>query len=338
MSKQQREALEAARAAIESLSLWTTYTDHRCYRLTEKASTLIDAALSAPAEQAPKVLPAEAITGFAAWLTCLERPVTLGSAMDAAPAAEMVEAYRKAQGWDVPREDFASRLKRMPIAAAPSAPTAVQPAAPVPDGMVLAPDYRGYARLGIGAYLINHSAQGEPAELIISIASEEDKAGRTVGDLKDNPEGRAIQPEEMAVRIRFENVAGLDALEQQLQLLREEHFAAPYQREKAKVIAELEADIGGRTRKVKIVDGPCEPMKWANHTPVGAGDGNTFIAPEQPVVKVNKPYHLSSAEQLAMNRALLRAHKILDAWVGPARLAVDARAAQPATPGAPDGN
>lgn len=93
-----------------------------------------------------------------------------------------------------------------------------------PIQMVLAPDYRGYARLGIGAYLLNCTPAGEPAELVISLATEEEKAGRVVGDLRVNPDPQPIQPEVMAVRLRFENVAGLDALEQQLRLLREEHF------------------------------------------------------------------------------------------------------------------
>jgi hypothetical protein len=44
--------------------------------------------------------------------------------------------------------------------------------------------------------------------------------------LRDNVPGAVIQPDVMAVRIRFESVAGLDALEQQLRFLREEHFGA----------------------------------------------------------------------------------------------------------------
>lgn len=95
----------------------------------------------------------------------------------------------------------------------------------VPENHVIAPHFRGYALLGIGAYLINHTAAHEPAELCVSIATEEEKAGRVVGDLRDNVPGALIQPEVIAVRIGFDNVAGLDALEQQLRLLREEHFS-----------------------------------------------------------------------------------------------------------------
>jgi hypothetical protein len=94
----------------------------------------------------------------------------------------------------------------------------------LPEGMVIAPHYRGFARLGIGAYVINHTANSEPAELVISTATEEEKAGRVVGDNRDNPAGHMLQPEAMAVRLCFENVAGLDALEDQLTMLREVHF------------------------------------------------------------------------------------------------------------------
>lgn len=92
--------------------------------------------------------------------------------------------------------------------------------------MELPPDFRGYAHLGTGQYLLNNSAKGDPAELIISIATEKEKAGRVVGDHRDNPPGSQLQPDAMAVRIRFATVAGLDALEAQLRFLREEHFAS----------------------------------------------------------------------------------------------------------------
>lgn len=87
------------------------------------------------------------------------------------------------------------------------------------------PSFRGYANLGVGAYLLEHSAEGEDAELCIVPATEAEKAGRTVGDLRHfEGEREPISAERMAVRIRFDNVAGLDALEQQLRLLREVHF------------------------------------------------------------------------------------------------------------------
>jgi len=99
-------------------------------------------------------------------------------------------------------------------------------AAPIPDGMALAPEYRGYAHLGMGLYVINHSAAGEAPELAISIATDAEKAGRVVGDERDNVPGALVMPEDIAVRMCFANVAGLDALEGQLRKLRAVHFPA----------------------------------------------------------------------------------------------------------------
>lgn len=94
------------------------------------------------------------------------------------------------------------------------------------EGWVLAPDYRGYAYLGLGNYVINHTRHDAPPELMISIATEAEKKGRSVGDERDNAEGALIQPEVMAVRIGFHSLAGLDALEAQLRYLRAVHFPA----------------------------------------------------------------------------------------------------------------
>lgn len=92
------------------------------------------------------------------------------------------------------------------------------------EGWHLVPTYRGYANLGIGQYLLNVSAIGDPPELIISIASEEEMAGRQVGDDMPNGIGKVVQPEQMAVRLRFQTIAGLDVLERKLRELREDHF------------------------------------------------------------------------------------------------------------------
>lgn len=101
-----------------------------------------------------------------------------------------------------------------PLYSAPAAPT---------------PDYRGYANLGIGQYVLNHSAAGEPPEVIISIATEEEKAGRAIGEERDNPPGHMLQPDAMAVRLRFASPAGLAALENEIRKMRETHgwAAAP---------------------------------------------------------------------------------------------------------------
>ena len=117
--------------------------------------------------------------------------------------------------------------RRAPHRAVQLVEAAPQPQQAAPAGYVLAPEYRGYALLGSGNYRIDHSAEGAPAELVISIATEADKLGRAVGDERDNPPGDEIQPEQMAVRICFQNVGGLDALEKQLCYLRNVHFPTP---------------------------------------------------------------------------------------------------------------
>lgn len=99
----------------------------------------------------------------------------------------------------------------------------------LPRGFVVAPSYRGYALLGTGRYVLNYSAApADPdlgAELIISLASEQERHGRKVGERRMPAEpGKPIQPEEMAVRIGFLTEAGLCALEDQLIHLRAEHF------------------------------------------------------------------------------------------------------------------
>ena len=90
---------------------------------------------------------------------------------------------------------------------------------------LVVPLYRGYAALGTGQYVINHSRAGEPAELVISIASEDDKRGRQIGESRDNPpDAPPIQPDEMVVRIAFTSERGLFALEDQLAWVRRVHF------------------------------------------------------------------------------------------------------------------
>jgi hypothetical protein len=98
----------------------------------------------------------------------------------------------------------------------------------------LRPDWRGYALLGdparTGGYVMEHSAAPpDPelgAEFIIRPAMEKDREGnRKVGESRLT-NGGPIQPETMAIRIGFLNVAALDALEAQLRILREENFPA----------------------------------------------------------------------------------------------------------------
>lgn len=95
-----------------------------------------------------------------------------------------------------------------------------------PDGE----QFRGYALLGSGKYMLNHSDDFHPelgAELIITLATEKDKEGnRQIGETRDNPDHRQpIQPEDMVVRIGFLNERGLFALENQLAEIRKQFFA-----------------------------------------------------------------------------------------------------------------
>lgn len=88
---------------------------------------------------------------------------------------------------------------------------------------------RGYALLGTGNYLLNHSDDFHPelgAELIITLATEKDNEGnRQVGETRHNPDHlQPIQPEDMVVRIGFLNERGLFALENQLSEIRKQFF------------------------------------------------------------------------------------------------------------------
>jgi hypothetical protein len=99
----------------------------------------------------------------------------------------------------------------------------------VPEGYVLAPSWKGYALLGTGNYLIQHSADFDPvlgAELIITLATDADRAGnRRIGETRDAREpGKPVQPEDMVIRIGFLSERALFALEDQLRILREVHF------------------------------------------------------------------------------------------------------------------
>lgn len=53
----------------------------------------------------PKVLPSEALYGFAAWLTTRDEAITLGSTHDASVVADVVKQYCEAQGYENPRDD-----------------------------------------------------------------------------------------------------------------------------------------------------------------------------------------------------------------------------------------
>jgi len=107
-----------------------------------------------------------------------------------------------------------------------NAGVAIIAAPPAPEPVI--PAYRGYAALGTGQYVINHSAAGYPAELVITLATEADKAGRQIGESRDNqPDAPLIQADEMVIRIAFTSERGLFALEDQLAWIRRVHFPCP---------------------------------------------------------------------------------------------------------------
>lgn len=128
----------------------------------------------------------------------------------------------------------------------------------IPDGYALVPDYRGYAHLGTGLYAINVSDAGEPAELIISIATDVERENRSVGERRDNPNGHVIQPDQMAVRLRFENSTGLDALEDMLRELRTEHFPSPSVQasNNVKPVAVVRENLAGNEARVQYLFNP----------------------------------------------------------------------------------
>ncbi len=83
--------------------------------------------------------------------------------------------------------------------------------------------HRGYALMGAGAYILTVCDGDERGpELVISLATDEERAARTVGDLRDVVRGQEIPLERTAIRLQFASIAGLDAVEQQLRFLREE--------------------------------------------------------------------------------------------------------------------
>jgi hypothetical protein len=107
-----------------------------------------------------------------------------------------------------------------------------RPELDVPPGYQLVPDWKGYALLGTGNYVINHTADFHPelgAELVITLATDADRSGnRQIGESRDNPDDAPpIQPDEMVIRIGFLNERALFALEDQLRQLRAVHFAGP---------------------------------------------------------------------------------------------------------------
>lgn len=136
---------------------------------------------------------------------------------------QKMTAYRGAvdAAWQAMRDAGHPPDGRTPLAQAITKVLAPQQAEAVPEGYRIVPDWKGYALLGSGRYLINHAANYDPelgAELIITLATEKDReGGRKIGESRPNAEDSPpVQPDEMVIRIGFLNGDALFALEDQL--------------------------------------------------------------------------------------------------------------------------
>lgn len=63
----------------------------------------------------PKVLPSEALYGFAGWLSARDQAITMGATHDASVVAEALKQYCEAQGYEDPRDGhYPNNIVRMP--------------------------------------------------------------------------------------------------------------------------------------------------------------------------------------------------------------------------------
>ena len=98
------------------------------------------------------------------------------------------------------------------------------------EGWVLVPPWKGYALFGTGQYVLNHTAAPmDPelgAEILVTLATDKDREGdRKIGESRDtDPNAPPIQPQDMVIRMGFLCPEAIDALEDQLILLRRENF------------------------------------------------------------------------------------------------------------------
>lgn len=79
----------------------------------ERDDELFNEVMSEPEnkEQENKLTPSESIYGFAAWLTCRKKKITLSSSNDASEIATLVELFCKENELGIPRDNYAEILK-----------------------------------------------------------------------------------------------------------------------------------------------------------------------------------------------------------------------------------
>lgn len=70
----------------------------------------LHAALAVVPEDVTRLNGAEAVMGFAAWLTCQDEATTFGSSHDCAPIVQRVKAFCEANNLGLPRDDYHARL------------------------------------------------------------------------------------------------------------------------------------------------------------------------------------------------------------------------------------
>ncbi|MDZ4049265.1 MAG: hypothetical protein U1D54_03875 [Limnobacter sp.] len=175
------------------------------------------------------------------------------------------------------------------------------PAPPNPPPAPAVAQCRGYALLGSGNYLLNHSDDFHPelgAELIITLASNKDKEGnRQIGETRYNPNHRQpIQPEDMVVRIGFLNERGLFALENRLAEIRKQFFAD----HPAPAVAQKPVgEFAGWQRRYKFPSTPGQICAWEQCSAKEATDPFE----KKPAYEYRKIY--TEAPAVAVNEQLL---------------------------------
>lgn len=113
----------------------------------------------------------------------------------------------------------------------------------------VAPVTRGYAKLGTGRYVLQPCISAgdgieELPSLVIRLATEEEQARRTVGDLEETLEeqvGVPIEKDLIACQLDFTSAEGLAALQQQLRLLAEDAFGVRAEPQNAKPVSLTDA-------------------------------------------------------------------------------------------------